>query len=57
MNHSQYMAMVNNRYCFTARWISPETGKQVTAAHFSSFIDCISQIYNRPKHVHTNTRF
>lgn len=37
-----------NNLCFGARWISPVTNKPVTALHFSSFIDCMRELYNRP---------
>lgn len=43
--------------CFTAKWISPETGKPVTALHFSSFINCTRKLHRRELHTHTNKRF
>ena len=48
---------MKNSLCFKARWISPVTGKEVTALHFSSFTNAIRAVYARPKFVTVKKRF
>lgn len=42
---------INMNLCFGAKWISPVTGKSVTALHFSSFVDSIRRLHNRPLYI------
>lgn len=49
--------MSKNSLCFTARWISPEINRKVTAIFFSGYIDCIRDLYGRDRFVPVRSRF